>query len=64
VRLPDDERHQIDGVSSPKVLREAGVIWERPCGVARMNLLRLNDLDARFPGLLPSVMAAAGQNQT
>ena len=47
-----------------KVLREAGVISQRPCGVARMNRLRLNDLDARFPGLLPSVMAAAGQNQT
>jgi DNA-binding transcriptional ArsR family regulator len=35
-----------------KVLREAGVIWQRDKGTHRMNRLRREDLDARFPGLL------------
>lgn len=47
-----------------KVLREAGVITQRPCGVARMNQLRVDDLDSRFPGLLASVVAAAEPDQS
>lgn len=35
-----------------KVLREAGVIWQRDEGTRRLNRLRRADLDARFPGLL------------
>ena len=35
-----------------KVLREAGVIHQRREGTARLNTLRWEDLDARFPGLL------------
>ncbi|WP_131741784.1 ArsR/SmtB family transcription factor [Actinomadura roseirufa] len=35
-----------------KVLREAGVIRQRDEGTRRLNLLRRDDLDARFPGLL------------
>ena len=42
-----------------KVLREAGVISQRQHGTARLNSLRREDLDARFPGLLDSVLRAA-----
>jgi DNA-binding transcriptional ArsR family regulator len=35
-----------------KVLRESGVIHQRDEGTRRMNRLRRDDLDARFPGLL------------
>ncbi len=39
-----------------KVLREAGIIRQRAQGTARLNTLRREDLDARFPGLLESVL--------
>jgi DNA-binding transcriptional ArsR family regulator len=39
-----------------KVLREAGVLAQRQVGTARMNTLRRGDLDARFPGLLETVL--------
>jgi DNA-binding transcriptional ArsR family regulator len=42
-----------------KVLREAGVIHQRQQGTARLNSLRREDLDARFPGVLESVLKAA-----
>jgi DNA-binding transcriptional ArsR family regulator len=42
-----------------KVLREAGVIQQRQEGTARLNTLRREDLDARFPGLLDTILAAA-----
>ena len=42
-----------------KVLREAGVIEQRPEGTSRITYLRRKDLDARFPGLLDSVLVAA-----
>ncbi|MDA3627377.1 helix-turn-helix domain-containing protein [Saccharopolyspora oryzae] len=35
-----------------KVLREAGVIRQRNEGTRRLNSLRRDDLEARFPGLL------------
>jgi len=35
-----------------KVLRESGVIHQRDEGTRRMNRLRREDLDDRFPGLL------------
>jgi DNA-binding transcriptional ArsR family regulator len=41
-----------------KVLREAGVITQRQAGTARLNTLRRDDLDARFPGLLDTILAA------
>lgn len=41
-----------------RVLREAGVIAQRSEGTARLNRLRTEDLDARFPGLLATVLAA------
>ena len=42
-----------------KVLREAGVIQQRQEGTARLNTLRREDLDARFPGLLDTILSAA-----
>jgi DNA-binding transcriptional ArsR family regulator len=42
-----------------RVLRESGVIDQREEGTARLNILRRDDLDVRFPGLLDAVLAAA-----
>jgi DNA-binding transcriptional ArsR family regulator len=42
-----------------RVLRDAGVISQRAVGTSRMTWLRRKDLDARFPGLLDSVLIAA-----
>jgi DNA-binding transcriptional ArsR family regulator len=42
-----------------RVLREAGVIEQREEGTARLNSLRRDDLDHRFPGLLDAVLAGA-----
>jgi DNA-binding transcriptional ArsR family regulator len=41
-----------------KVLREAGVIRNEPLGRGRRLSLRRDDLDARFPGLVDSVLGA------
>jgi DNA-binding transcriptional ArsR family regulator len=41
-----------------KVLREAGVIQQRQEGTTRLNTLRRDDLEARFPGLLETVLRA------
>jgi DNA-binding transcriptional ArsR family regulator len=43
-----------------RVLREAGVVRQRPEGTARLNTLRRDDLDARFPGLLDAILDAQG----
>lgn len=40
-----------------KVLREAGVIRQRDRATYRLNRLRRDDLDARFPGLLDLAIA-------
>jgi DNA-binding transcriptional ArsR family regulator len=42
-----------------KVLREAGVTHTRAEGTHRHVSLRREDLEARFPGLLAAVLAAA-----
>jgi DNA-binding transcriptional ArsR family regulator len=47
-----------------KVLREAGVIHQRHQGTARLNKLRRQDLDARFPGLLDTILEAAAEAGT
>jgi DNA-binding transcriptional ArsR family regulator len=44
-----------------RVLREAGVMRQRLEGTTRLNALRREELDARFPGLLDSVLRAANQ---
>ena len=43
-----------------RVLREAGVIQQRQEGTKRVNTLREEDLEARFPGLLSTILEAAG----
>ncbi|WP_346772749.1 helix-turn-helix domain-containing protein [Rhodococcus sp. 14C212] len=40
------------------VLREAGVIRQYYVGVTKMNTLRADEMEERFPGLLPAVIAA------
>ena len=42
-----------------KLLREAGLIYVRQQGREYYNRLRSEDLDARFPGVLTTVIAAA-----
>ena len=42
-----------------RVLREAGLIHQHYQGTAKLNRLRREDLDARFPGLLDAVLSAA-----
>ncbi len=42
-----------------KVLREAGLIHQRQQGTTRLNKLRRADLEARFPGLLATILKAA-----
>lgn len=39
-----------------RVLRESGLIRQRNCGNGRMNQLRREDLDRRFPGLIDLVL--------
>jgi DNA-binding transcriptional ArsR family regulator len=40
-----------------RVLRESGVVLVRPEGRRRLLSLRMDDLDARFPGLMQAVLA-------
>jgi DNA-binding transcriptional ArsR family regulator len=46
-----------------RVLREAGVIRNLPQGRGRILSLRLEDLEARFPGVLRSILATAVQDE-
>ncbi|RLP83337.1 ArsR family transcriptional regulator [Mycetocola lacteus] len=41
-----------------RVLREAGIIEQRRYGTERRSRVRVDDLAARFPGLLDMVLAA------
>ncbi|RPE43099.1 ArsR family transcriptional regulator [Streptomyces sp. Ag109_O5-1] len=41
------------------VLREAGVIRQYYVGTTKMNALRTDEMEQRFPGLLSAVLAAA-----
>jgi DNA-binding transcriptional ArsR family regulator len=43
-----------------KVLREAGLIVQRQRGTTRLNALRREDLEARFPGLLDTILKSVG----
>jgi DNA-binding transcriptional ArsR family regulator len=58
----------LDGVSKStltrhwKVLRDSGIIWQRPYGRENLLSLRREDLDARFPGLLDALLTAADVN--
>ncbi|MQY27469.1 ArsR/SmtB family transcription factor [Nocardia aurantia] len=58
----------LDGLSKStlthhwRVLRDSGVIWQRPAGRENLLSLRREDLDARFPGMLDVLLAAAARN--
>lgn len=41
-----------------RVLRDSGVIWQRPYGRENLLSLRREDLDVRFPGLLDALLDA------
>ena len=47
-----------------KILREAGIIRQRQAGTSRLNALRRDDLDARFPRLLATILQAASADAT
>ena len=69
-RLSDGSEHTCGSIELPvtkstcthhfRVLRQAGVVHQRQEGTSRLNSLRRGDLDSRFPGLLETVLAAAG----
>jgi DNA-binding transcriptional ArsR family regulator len=40
-----------------RVLRDSGVIWQRPSGRENLLSLRREDLEARYPGLLDAVLS-------
>jgi DNA-binding transcriptional ArsR family regulator len=40
-----------------KVLREAGLVITENSGTVHMNRLRGADIESRFPGLLPAILA-------
>ncbi len=44
-----------------RVLRESGVITTRKEGTSRLNSLRRDDLEERFPGVLESVLAVPSE---
>ncbi len=45
-----------------RALREAGLIRTTPEGTSHINELRRADIDARFPGLLKSILKAVAEN--
>ncbi|MDF7659172.1 helix-turn-helix transcriptional regulator [Erwiniaceae bacterium L1_54_6] len=45
-----------------RVLRDSGVIWQRPSGRENLLSLRREDLNARFPGLVDALLAATEQD--
>jgi DNA-binding transcriptional ArsR family regulator len=45
-----------------RVLRDSGVIWQRPQGRENMISLRRDDLDIRFPGLLDTLLQSIRNN--
>ncbi|HEY1179019.1 MAG TPA: helix-turn-helix transcriptional regulator, partial [Phytomonospora sp.] len=42
-----------------RVLRDSGVVWQRPSGREYLLTLRRDDLDTRYPGLLDTILTAA-----
>jgi DNA-binding transcriptional ArsR family regulator len=44
-----------------KVLRESGVVASRREGNVLINSVRFDDLEARFPGVIGAIIAAADQ---
>ncbi|HDT0686764.1 TPA: helix-turn-helix transcriptional regulator [Klebsiella aerogenes] len=46
-----------------RVLRDSGVIWQRPQGRENLISLRRDDLDARFPRLLDTLLNVMRQEK-
>ena len=46
-----------------RVLRDSGVIWQRPQGRENLISLRRDALDARFPGLLDTLLNVMRQEK-
>ncbi|HVI50825.1 MAG TPA: helix-turn-helix domain-containing protein [Candidatus Sulfotelmatobacter sp.] len=44
-----------------RILRESGLIRTTKKGVENISLLRLDDIEERFPGLLPGILGASGK---
>ena len=44
-----------------KILRRAGVVFSQRRGVELINFLRADELEARFPGMLTTVLTASEQ---
>lgn len=42
--------------SHMQILREAGLIRTHKQGVENISVVRIEDMEARFPGLLPSIL--------
>ncbi len=42
-----------------RALRESGLVMTTKRGVENINVLRFDDVEARFPGLLPTILAHA-----
>jgi DNA-binding transcriptional ArsR family regulator len=40
-----------------RILRESGLIFMRKKGVENINILRVDDVEARFPGLLTNILS-------
>jgi len=47
-----------------RILREAGIVRTSKMGVENRNSLRIEDIEARFPGLLKKILKFAGGNQS
>ncbi|MDR0219764.1 MAG: helix-turn-helix domain-containing protein [Enterobacteriaceae bacterium] len=46
-----------------RVLRDSGVIWQKPSGRENLLSLRRADLNTRFPGLLDSFLTATKEDE-
>ena len=44
-----------------KIMIDAGLLCVEVVGNTHRNNLRLNDLESRFPGLMPSILGVAGR---
>ncbi|WP_374546069.1 ArsR/SmtB family transcription factor [Rhodoblastus sp.] len=53
--FPDISRSTLSGHF--RVLRASGLVWTTRRGVEYINRLRREDIDARFPGLLDTILA-------
>jgi DNA-binding transcriptional ArsR family regulator len=46
-----------------RVLRESGLIWQRPSGRENLVSLRREDLDTRYPGLLDAILSGVRSDE-